>query len=131
MTLPVTRFLRRQRVNAWPLPGLTNWASRHTYGTLSTSILRFLRISCVEPMGSRSLVERGPKPRRRVVARVARPPVGSQLAAVRAAIDPRSAAPRTAPPGLRRPASPAFPPANHGCPLAYPAVIPGADGRVR
>src|SRR5262249_39859972 len=40
-------FLILTRVNAWPLPGLTNWKSTTTYGWPFSIILRPLRMSLV------------------------------------------------------------------------------------
>src|SRR6476646_757946 len=49
-TAPVSRFLHLVRVNAAPLPGLTNWNSTTVYGFPSISTLRPLRISDVSYM---------------------------------------------------------------------------------
>src|SRR5881628_2198010 len=49
-TAPVSRFLNLVRVNAAPLPGLTNWNSMTVYGFPSISTLRPLRISDVSYM---------------------------------------------------------------------------------
>src|ERR1700704_1610253 len=49
-TAPVSRFLNLVRVNAAPLPGLTNWNSTMVYGFPSISTLRPLRISDVSYM---------------------------------------------------------------------------------
>src|SRR5262252_8416658 len=49
-TAPVSKFLNLVRVNAAPLPGLTNWNSMTVYGFPSISTLRPLRISDVSYM---------------------------------------------------------------------------------
>src|SRR5262247_3238788 len=46
-TAPVSKFLNLVRVNAAPLPGLTNWNSITVYGFPSINTLRPLRISDV------------------------------------------------------------------------------------
>src|SRR5687767_3107381 len=50
MTAPVRRFLNLVRVNAAPLPGLTNWNSMIVNGFPSISTCRPLRISLVSYM---------------------------------------------------------------------------------
>src|SRR5262250_3401246 len=50
MTAPDRRFLKRVRVNAAPLPGLTNWNSTTVYGFPSINTFRPLRISDVSYM---------------------------------------------------------------------------------
>src|SRR5215470_9317899 len=50
MTAPERRFLNRVRVNAAPLPGLTNWNSMTVYGFPSINTFRPLRISDVSYM---------------------------------------------------------------------------------
>src|SRR5690242_13920635 len=52
-TAPVSRFLNLVRVNAAPLPGLTNWNSTMVYGFPSIKTLRPLRISDVSYMARR------------------------------------------------------------------------------
>src|SRR5215471_14876337 len=49
-TAPVSRFFIFVRVNAAPLPGLTNWNSTTVYGAPSSMILRPLRMSEVSYM---------------------------------------------------------------------------------
>src|SRR6185312_5072112 len=49
-TAPVSKFLNLVRVNAAPLPGLTNWNSMTLYGFPSIKTLRPLRISDVSYM---------------------------------------------------------------------------------
>src|SRR5262245_10987304 len=49
-TAPVSRFLNLVRVNAAPLPGLTNWNSMTVYGFPSINTFRPLRISDVSYM---------------------------------------------------------------------------------
>src|SRR5256885_44041 len=49
-TAPVSKFLNLVRVNAAPLPGLTNWNSTTVYGFPSIKTLRPLRISDVSYM---------------------------------------------------------------------------------
>src|SRR5512144_2406118 len=49
-TAPVSKFLNFVRVNAAPLPGLTNWNSITVYGFPSIKTLRPLRISDVSYM---------------------------------------------------------------------------------
>src|SRR5687768_4743120 len=49
-TAPVSKFLNLVRVNAAPLPGLTNWNSITVYGFPSIKTLRPLRISDVSYM---------------------------------------------------------------------------------
>ena len=49
-TAPVSKFLNLVRVNAAPLPGLTNWNSITVYGFPSIRTLRPLRISDVSYM---------------------------------------------------------------------------------
>src|SRR5262245_16441452 len=52
-TAPVSRFLNFVRVNAAPLPGLTNWNSTTVYGLPSINTLSPLRISDVSYMARR------------------------------------------------------------------------------
>src|SRR6478609_4264686 len=59
-TAPVSKFLNLVRVNAAPLPGLTNWNSITLYGFPSIKTLRPLRISDVSYI-SRSFTPPPPK----------------------------------------------------------------------
>src|SRR5262249_26253206 len=70
-TAPVSKFLNLVRVNAAPLPGLTNWNSITVYGFPSIKTLRPLRISDVSYMaGDVYPVDHVPVKRLAVTARV-------------------------------------------------------------